>query len=497
MNKERYLIKDRGDVRVEEVMCELADGRVVPLRSDVLLFLKKIKKLENFIKMVIGFVPSKQQLAVVKSIDKGIKKVTVRSGHSTGKTALLSAVILWFLFTKPDAKVVCTAPSAHQLFDVLWNELRKWYNKLPEAFKADITILSDKVVMKNGNFAVGRTAREDKPEALQGFHGENILYVIDEASGVSDKIFEVAEGALTSEGSYVILTSNPTRTTGYFYNTHTKDKGWHRFVFNSEESEFATQDWISRMLKKYGRDSNIYRVRVLGEFPTEAGDNVIPYSLLSSAFVFDEEKAIISALNESKDEAEVWGVDVARFGDDSSVLVKRAGKFVYHVDVRNGLDTMSVSSWIASEYVKAATKPDAVFIDVIGVGGGVYDRLRALGIPVIAANSNFASHDTKFHNMRAAMYFSLREALESGLKIVYNQQLEEEMMAITYKFNNSTQKIQISSKDDIRKVLGKSPDVADCLALTFFSPVLKGGDEWGAPIQDLDAIGFGIARSDW
>ena len=143
-------------------------------------------------------------------------RVAAKSGHGVGKSALLSWVILWYLITRP-CRIVCTANSANQLNQVLWSEIQKWARKMPKGLQSQLEITSDKITVKGVDRAGhARVRRKENPEALQGFHHERLLFVIDECSGVDDIVFEVAQGALSTAGSKILMVGNPTRNSGYF-----------------------------------------------------------------------------------------------------------------------------------------------------------------------------------------------------------------------------------------------------------------------------------------
>jgi phage terminase large subunit len=182
----------------------------------------------KFVQQALGATPEKWQLKTMLDV-RNNDRTAVKSGHGVGKSALLAWIILWWLLTRFPAKVACTAPTSHQLDDVLWGEISKWYRKLPEGLKSLITVTSDKVFLNaapNESFAVARTARKEKPEAFQGFHSENMLFIVDEASGVDPIIFEVGEGSMSTEGAKTLLTGNPTRTSGYFYDAFNSMRKW-------------------------------------------------------------------------------------------------------------------------------------------------------------------------------------------------------------------------------------------------------------------------------
>ncbi len=275
---------------------------------------------EVFVREALGVTPTPQQMMALAAIKVPGAHVSIRSGHETGKSGLLAWLILWYLCTHSECKVPCTAPTSHQLNDVLWSELAKWHSRLKEPFRSQIEINKDRACVKGAEkveFAVPRTARKENPEALQGFHGVNLLFILDEASGIPDEIFQVAEGALSSRGSRVIMASNPTRTDGFFYDSHHKNRRfWTTLHFSSLDSPLPSPDYGRTMGEKYGEGSNIYQVRVLGEFPTQEADQFIPLGLIEAAVARDGSNGAGPA---------VWGVDPAYLGGDETVLVKRVG----------------------------------------------------------------------------------------------------------------------------------------------------------------------------
>jgi hypothetical protein len=156
--------------------------------------------------------------------------------------------------------------------------LDKWYRKLPEGLKGLLELKADKFELREDpkqSFAVARTARKEQPEAFQGYHSPNMLFIADEASGIDDIIFEVGKGAMSSPGAKTIMTGNPTRTQGYFYDAfHRMRAFWRTMTVPCSSSSQVAQKYIEECKEEYGEDSNMFRVRVLGEFPQE-GDNVI------------------------------------------------------------------------------------------------------------------------------------------------------------------------------------------------------------------------------
>ena len=427
-------------------------------KQDILVLKSAAKSLEFFVRVVLRATPTKQQLGVIKAIDGGDRKISIRSGHGSGKTAMLSWIVLWWGIFHSDAKIPMTAPTGHQLYDLLMPEIRKWRECLPDMLKREVEIKTEKIDFANGSFAVPRTARKDQPEALQGFHAENLAFIIDEASGIPQEIFEVAEGALTGENSLVIMAANPTRTEGYFYDSHHKNRWqWRCFQFNVEESENVSKKWIEEKRRQYGEDSDVYRVRVKGEFPKQSSNAVFSLQEVEDATnreVYDDSGG------------EVWALDVADYGDDKSVLAKRTGKYFHEVTARSGLNLPDLAGWLIYEYNNAGRKPSVIFVDAIGIGSSLPAVCFEKGLDIVVGvkASNQATDSKKYHNKRAEWYYTLKEILQDG-RIPDDDELIGELMAQKYKIS-STGKLQLVEKDEIKKELGRSPDKSDAMALT-------------------------------
>lgn len=399
-------------------------------------------------------------------------RVAVKSGHGVGKTAFLAWVILWWLLTRCPGKVACTANTANQLSDVLWGELDKWWRRLPEGLKNLLDLKSDRIELKEDpkqSFGVARTARKEQPEAFQGFHSPNMLFIADEASGIDDIIFEVGKGSMSSEGAKTIMTGNPTRPQGYFYDAFHRMRGfWKTMTVPCSSSSQVSQKYIEECKEEYGEDSNMYRVRVLGEFPREGDNVIIPLHYCESAVGRNVE--LIS------NSAEVWGLDVARFGDDRTALAKRrANHLLEPVKWWAGKDLMQVAGLISNEYRDAPKKPDVIYVDAIGIGAGVADRLLELGLPVHAVNvAEVPAVGEKFMRLRDELWWSAREWFRSmSVKMPSDDRLMAELTLPTYSFTSGG-KIKAESKDELKKRtsrgagdLGKSPDLADAFCLTF------------------------------
>lgn len=415
---------------------------------------------------------------------------TWRSAHGVGKTTSLAALALWFISTRFPCKIPVTAPTAHQLEDVFWAELAKWYRRMPLPLQSQFELTSDLMYLKGRkeeSFIVARTARREQPEALQGFHSENLLFLIDEASGIPDPVFEVAEGALSTPGAKVIMAANPTRVTGYFYDSHTRVKHLWRTrqisAFDVEGTPLFSPAYIESVKRRYGENSNAYRIRVLGEFPTGDDDAVMPLHLVMDAVNRD-------IVQEDSDPV-VWGLDVSRFGDDRTTLCKRRKfKMLEPIKTWRQLDTQAIAGIITREFRDTPQKlrPDEIMVDVIGIGAGVVDRLRENGLPVIGVNvSESAAQSEKFFRQRDELWWLAREWFESRVaSIPDDDELIEELTTPKYVYLGSG-KIAVESKKEVkaRTLMQKSPDKADSLILTFASQKMRAGGD--AELQYTDS----------
>src|ERR1019366_6834914 len=219
-----------------------------------------------------------QQSLALHGVDKSLRgecsaRISIVSGHGIGKSMMLSVLILWFLFVHPDCQIACTSPSKEQMYDVLWKELKKWIDRMPKEVADMYAWESSHVRMKESPavwFARAKTSSKENTEALAGVHADWVFMAVDEASGVEEPIFETMEGALTSGNVIVFLISNGTRSFGYFFDTHHKDKArWQNYSFSSLDSPRVDQKYVDSIVQKYGSDSVQYAIRVKGMFPDE------------------------------------------------------------------------------------------------------------------------------------------------------------------------------------------------------------------------------------
>lgn len=419
-----------------------------------------------FVREILGATPEAYQDDLLKAVGRGERKISVRSGHGTGKSTSLSWAMLWFVLFKFPNKVVVTAPTTAQLYDALFAELKRWINELPDALKVLLEVKTDRVELTaapSEAFISARTSRAEQPEALAGVHSDNVMLVVDEASGVPEQVFEAASGSMSGHEAMTILAGNPTRTSGTFYETHTRlSDHWFTLHWSCIDSPRVSDEFVEEMKTRYGEDSNAYRIRVLGEFPMGDDDTIIPLHLADAAKARD--------VTPSPMTRPVWGLDVARFGSDRSVLCKRTGPVISEVEAWRGLDLMQTVGRVKAQYdgMLPSERPAEILIDVIGLGSGVHDRLRELGLPVRAVNvSEAPAFGNTYFNLRTELIFRFRGWLEQrGSRIPNDAELIAELTSIRYSFA-STGKMKAEGKDDMRRRGLRSPDKADAVFLTF------------------------------
>lgn len=434
-----------------------------------------------FVKDIIQATPDKEQAKILESVAKN-QLTTVRSGHGVGKSTVEAWVVIWFLLTRPFPKIPCTAPTQHQLFDILWAEISKWIRNNP-ILQKDLIWTKEKVYIKGYPeewFAVARTA--SKPDALQGFHAEEVLYIIDEASGVDDKIFEPVLGALSTSGARLLMCGNPTQLSGFFYDSHHKNRAsYATFHIDGRNSSRVSQDFVQTIIRMYGENSDVFRVRVAGEFPLQEEDIFIPLSLVEHSIMTEysiPQKPTLLHI----------GADIARFGDDKTVIGYKANEKVTFYKKRRGQDTMKTADDIVllgEQLVQKyqPTEPIPIKIDDGGVGGGVVDRLRQIKrnqperfwwMEIYPVKFGQRIQHKHYYDSTTYMMAVVKKLLqpydEQGnpkpieLILPDDDDMAAQLSGRKY-FLTENSKIKIESKKEMKKRGRPSPDEADCILL--------------------------------
>lgn len=444
----------------------------------------------------IGDIPTHQQAEILKAFCHH-NFVAVKSGHGIGKTRLEGWITNWWLDTRA-LRVPITGPAGDQLNNVVWPEViatnrRKW-PWLSKQYESTNEELRYKASPENWR-AILRTARADNNDALQGFH--RVLFILDEASGIRDQIFEVAEGAFGDPENAALMMGNPTQLSGYMYNVFHHPGFWFPMSFSSEntltDTEYSysyvdpmgeiriltchgrqTREWVNNMRQKYGLTSNVYRVRVMGEFANIGSDQMIEERWMEQVFS--------RPMNhyETRTHKRRMGIDPAWTGEDDTGVVIREGDNILHVESWHGFDL--VESFNRLKILWDEWKVEVGHIDTVGVGAGLYDMFRhavwnnRIGYPVIkvhCSESAPADKDGECRTLRDWLWWKSRKFFRSrpvhfdGLpEDPVWKQMKMELLAPTYKIASG--KVVAESKDDMKKRGLRSPNLADALNTTFF-----------------------------
>lgn len=435
----------------------------------------------EFVEDIIGATPDEEQAKILHSVFAN-PMTSVRSGHGVGKSTVEAWSVIWFLCTHPFPKIPCTAPTQHQLFDILWAEVSKWIRN-SKALSNELILTKEKLYMRGYSeewFAVARTA--SKPDALQGFHADHLLYIIDEASGVDDSIFEPVLGALSTPGARLLMCGNPTQLSGFFYDSHNKNRAsYSTFHIDGRNSDRVPQDFVDTIIRMYGENSDVFRVRVAGDFPLQEDDIFIPLPLVERSIMTEYTPSIIPSTIHI-------GCDVARFGDDKTVIGYKVDEKASFYKKRHGQDTMKTADDIVQlgqELVSKyhPTDPIPVKIDDGGVGGGVVDRLRQIKrndperfwwlevYPVkFGQRIKHKYYDDSTTYMMSVVKHLLAPYDERGqpkpvqLILPDDDDLVAQLSGRKYYITEQS-KIRIESKDAVKKRGQPSPDEADCILL--------------------------------
>lgn len=415
--------------------------------------------------------PDQWQIDLLKQIgDKCLTvetalRIAVTAGHGVGKSALVAWIILWFTSTRPNAAGVVTANTRSQLTGKTWRELALWHKRALNAHWFEWTATKFAHRSAPDTWAINAVAwSKNRPEAFAGLHAEHVLMIFDEASAIEDVIFDTAEGATTTAGALWLCFGNPTRATGRFREAFGRFRHrWITAVIDSRTAKKANQKQIAEWLADHGEDSDFFRIRVRGLFPAQSWVQFISTADVEAA-MGRADSAFLTPV--------VIGVDVARFGDDKSVIVVREGNRVRQDMIKTfqGHDTVSVAGHVG-ELINRVS-PQAVFVDGVGVGAGVVDILKDRGFRINEVNAGSSPRDTKkYYNLRAEMWGNMRDWIASPRSALPQiQQLRDDLTGIEYGFSTDGQ-IRLEKKDDMKARGLASPDWGDALALTFARPV--------------------------
>jgi phage terminase large subunit len=406
-------------------------------------------------------------------------RMALKACKGPGKTAILAWIILWFLATRSESKILCTSITEANLHANLWPELAKWMSR-SEFFSAAFVWTKTRVSYRgapNNWFAEARTwpkqaNAEQQADALAGHHADNVMAIADESGGYPQSVMVALEAIFSScvEGK-LIQAGNPTHTTGPLHRACTIDRALWTVVRITGDPDSPMRsprirlDWAQQQIASYGRDNPWVMVNVLGEFP--------PASINALIGIEEVEKAMHRHLIKHQYE---WaqkrlGVDVARFGDDRTVGFPRQGLAAWRPWQMRGAATTDISARIALTMTR--WKPELVFVDDTGHWGhGVLDQCIQAKFPVIGVNYAGKAIDPRYKNRRAEMWLKGTAALKRGAALPFIPEMIPELTEPTYTFVNGV--FLLEEKEQIKDRLGYSPDLADAYMQTYAIEDLPG-----------------------
>ena len=422
----------------------------------------------SFAREVLRFEPWSKQRAILESV-RDHTRTAVRSCHGPGKTATAARCALWFLSVFPGSRVITTAPTWAQVRDLLWREIHVAH-AASNGFVGG-TLLDARLELGIDWFALGLSS--DRGERFQGHHAEHLLLVVDEASGVSEEIFEAAAGFLTSPGARLLLIGNPTKTSGEFFAAFHASRAFYNTIriaaedtpaFTGERvppevlSKLVSRQWVEEHTAKWGEGSPLWQVRIAAEFPSQSDDVVVSLGDLEQAQRNDLEPG----------EPLVLSCDVARFGSDNTVFAVRRGHVIRVVQSYGGRDTMRTVGEItklARELETAHGVRPLVVVDDAGLGGGVVDRLKELNeFPVKAyLGAKAATQPADYPNARCEDWFRLAEVLPE-LDLADDEELAADLLAPRYSLDSQARRV-VEPKAETKKRIRRSPDRGDAVVM--------------------------------
>ena len=501
----------KPEPKPKSIIRSLAARKPVPPAKDTIRNQRHIREDPvNFACNILGVDPWDKQKQILSAI-AAKRSVAVRSCNGAGKTFTAAITILWWLMSYDNAIVITTAPSERQVREILWRELRNLYVPVRDIIGGKLT--RTRLEFSPKRYAYGfSTNTEDR---FQGFHSGNILVIVDEASGVDEFIYNAISGVTTSRNSKLLLIGNPHGYAGTFYDAFHKDRKQFETIHisafdlpafkdqaiteeNIKDVEYpdpitddtdvipagntvfpaeagiqgninyadsliglSSPQWALDLFNRQGPQSSVYQTRVLGQFPEEADDTLIPLR--------DVEAAVKRQSQIPTDTPPVMGVDVARFGNDKTVIIIRHGPKVIYIDELRKSDIVNTTGAVVTAALKYKVKN--VIVDEIGVGTGVLDNLKAdKRFDAIGLNGSNSPNNTELYlNKRVEVFDGLRQRFADGdISIPNDPELISQLASLTYKYNARGQ-LQLESKDQIRSTGRQSPDKADAIALAFTS----------------------------
>ena len=400
-------------------------------------------------------------------------RYSIRSGNGVGKTTLFAWIALFLFFTRPDSAGTVLSIDFKNLKKVVWSEIMKWFHLSGLDHLAKEYLSDQSMELRHlDNPLIWRlqtsTAGLDKKSAMQGLHRAHstTYFICDECAEYEQGIYEAMEGCMTEGSPMIFEAGNPTLATGPLVDHHRHPeqmKLWNRRNI-SRLDVFGPEDpWSMDRIAEHGYKSNFVRTRVLGDFPDQTMDQFISYEDIRAC-------QVLETLYDSRAKL-IWGIDIAREGDDLTVIYPRKGRLAdgerHQIWTLDDRDTMSQADKIADRMLM--DHPDHVYVDATGVGGPVVDRLRQMGFKQVeGVNSTWKPNEPYAGNFRASMFMRLKEAIaRREIKLPMNPRITEELGSLQYELKGPEDTLMLEPKKNLKSRLGRSPDYADSLALTY------------------------------
>jgi hypothetical protein len=435
----------------------------------------------EFIQDWLRFDSWEKQREIVDAVFKH-SRVAVASCTSSGKTAIAARIALAFLVAYPYSTVLTTAPSWEQVKVNLWKEIHVAYqeSKFPLGGELNVASLSF-----NKDWYAAGFSTNDASNVL-GRHADHVLVILDDAPGIEQPIFDAVQNALAGGGKMtVLMLGNPFVSSGEFHNAfHAGAAQWHKIHMSAEDtpnfkagkvvkSGLITRQWVEDRRARWGEASSLFRAFVLGQFPTQGTDTLIPLDwVLAAQKRWKERREPVAG-------DRTIGVDVARFGSDDSVISERVGVRLERMENQHGHDTMQTSGRAIFAYNRGGA--GEINVDVIGMGSGVADRIREQQYPINDCNVAESAEHPDCDILRDELWWMMRIMLDPNngclLELPPDEEMTAELTCATYK-TNSAGKVKVMSKDEMKKILGRSPDRADSVMLAFWRSEVYNGLMW-------------------
>jgi phage terminase large subunit len=440
----------------------------------------------GFLRDVLRCDPWSAQVTMAELV-RDNPRVCVVSANSMGKDWLFARLFLWWVYARRGF-VICGSVTDRQARQITMREVRRAFLSTPslpgELFQMELRVDDSSGILAFTSDAIDR---------LVGFHHPRLFLALSEGQGLEAAVLEAAHACATSAGNKIAIYGNPTRPDGPFHSAATSDN-WKTLTVSASQHPNIVNNrdeipggpsvsWIRSMAEEYGETSSIYRSRVLAEWPEEAVEGLLKRAWILAAFDRHDQRVF-----PNRPEPPVFALDVARFGPDASVLA----------DVRESV-VESLTTWRGASITESADRMlqsarffedrigrPTLVIDEPGLGGGCIDVVRTKGWKVNAFNGASQPKDlSRFLNLRAQSHWRLRELLEQNIAALpRDEELLEELLAIEWQLS-PTGKIQIISKDDIRKTLGRSPDRADAVVMGLWTTMGPPAPRWGTSKHSL------------